>query len=45
MPKLNLDVTGTAEPAQAAPPPPAPTAAAPAQGQSTIIKKPHAAAN
>lgn len=60
MPELDLDITGSAEPAappaqpapQAAPPPPPPAAAqepaAPppaAQGQSTIIKKPRAAAN
>ncbi|HUU25466.1 MAG TPA: DUF2865 domain-containing protein [Methyloceanibacter sp.] len=68
MPELDLDITGSAGPAEAAPPvqqaapapapaaaqapappPPAPATAqappAPAQGQSTIIKKPRAAAN
>lgn len=62
MPELDLDITGSTEPAEApAPAEPAPQAAAPAppppaaaqapaappsaQGQSTIIKKPRAAAN
>ena len=61
MPELDLDITGSTAPAEAAPPvqqaapAPAPAAAqapvaaqappAPAQGQSTIIKKPRAAAN
>jgi Protein of unknown function (DUF2865) len=57
MPELDLDITGSAPPApqpaqpapQAAPPPPPAAAetpaAAPPQGQSTIIKKPRAAAN
>lgn len=57
MPELELDITGSTEPAsppaqpapQAAPPPPPVAAQAPAapppQGQSTIIKQPRAVAN